>query len=164
MTLDILFENYPRKREIFASSSHTEAFRDPEISNIYKALDSVVKATYYFRNNDELEKSKSKVDKEDDNELLKDIDFKKPSKVHVFIPVIIVEGTLVKAYLDDNSSLQIEEGSYIPYESYYIDNSGIEHSYSVEVMHLEYLKTYLQQVEEWLEQKGKQLLNSRPYN
>jgi hypothetical protein len=161
LTVETLYNNYPRQKINKVSTSHTEAFREEGISNIYKAIDSAVKATYYFHNVDEL--SRKNINREDDfaSELFEPIDKEKPSKLHIFIPVIVFEGFLIEASLDSKSELQIQEGNYIPYESYYIDDSGIEHSYAVDIIKLEYLNEYLLEIENWLEQRGVDLLKFR---
>ncbi len=53
-----LFNDYPRQKSKYVATSHTEAFRETEISNIYKAVESSTKATYYFHSSNELMKRK----------------------------------------------------------------------------------------------------------
>lgn len=166
INLDItenLFNDYPRQKSRYVSTNHTEAFRETEVSNIYKAVESATKATYYFHSTNELTKRKKGTPDEDyANDLFVPIDPKLSSQLSIFIPLIVFEGTLMNAVLNKNSELDIEETKYVPYESYYIDDEGIEHFYAVDIIHLDYLNKYLLEIEKWLDKLGERILNVRP--
>jgi len=166
--LDTFFNNHPRQKSQFVSTSYCEAFREKTfddnsnaISNIYRGIDSAVKATYYFRNNNELERNKPKPTDDDENLIFKPIENKFSSQVNLFIPLIILDGLLIKGELDTNAELQIEECNYIPYESYYIDNEGIENMYAVDIVHIDHLSAYLSDLEKWLDEKALEILKIR---
>lgn len=162
---DNLFNEYPRQKSKYVSTSHTEAFRESEVSNIYKAIESTTKATYYFHSINELTKRrKGTLDEDFANDLVVQIDGKLPSQLSIFIPLVVFEGTLCNAILNKNSEMDIKETKYVPYESYYIDDEGVEHFYAVDIIHLDYLNNYLLEIEKWLDKLGVRILSLRTKN
>lgn len=156
-----LSKSFPRKKVGYVSTSHTEAFRDSDISNIYKATDSVLKATYYFHSRNKLTRAQPLKEGERDETLFQPIDLKSPSRLHIYIPIILFQGLLLEAHLDKNSELDIQESQRIPCESYYIDDTKNEHSYIYEIIKLEYLDEYLLSVEKWMKEQEKQIIKAR---
>lgn len=159
---DRLYFDFPSENCDFNSSSYAEVFRETEISNIYKAIDSVTKACYHFRTTNEIERHKKKP--EDDSfasDLFESIDLLRPSLVNVFIPIVVVDTILVKAELDNNSELVIEEASYVPFTSYYISEHNVESSLIVNIVTLDYLPAFLKEIEDWIELKIHALKESR---
>ena len=150
---DRLYNNFPSQNCEFSSSSYAEVFRDSEISNIYKAIESVTKACHYFRTTNEIERHKKKNEDGFAGDLFEPIDQQRPSLVNVFIPLIVVDALLITAELDNNSELIIEEVSYVPFTSSYMSEYNVERSLIVNVVTLEYLPTFLKEIEEWMELK-----------
>lgn len=167
--LNDFFKKHPRQQSQFVSTSYCEPFREKTyddnsnaISNIYRGIESAVKATYYFRNTNELERNKpKKSDEEEENEIFLPLEKKFASKINLFIPLIVLDGTLIRGELDENADLQIEECDYIPYESYYIDNAGIENMYAVDIVQIDNLNKYLADLEKWLDEKALEILKVR---
>src|ERR1035437_737713 len=157
-----LFQEYPRQKIKYVATSYCEAFRDSEVSNIYKAVDSSMKATYYFHNGNLLNKRKENIpDEEFASDLFEPIDKPRASQLVIFIPLIVLDGVLIKAHLDKKLELQVEESTYIPYESYYIDDTGHEHFYAMDIISINYLNKYLLELEKWLEKVGEKIMKIR---
>lgn len=150
---DRLYSGFPTQNCDFNSSSYAEVFRDSEISNIYKSIESVTKACYHFRTTNEIERHKKKNEDSFASDLFEVIDMERPSLVKVFIPLVVVDALLLTAEIDTNSELAIEEISYVPFTSYYISEYGVEASVIVNVVTLEYLPIFLKEVEDWIELK-----------
>jgi hypothetical protein len=158
---DRLYSGFPTENCDFNSSSYAEVFRESEISNIYKAIDSVTKACFHFRTTNEIERHRKKPEDSFASDLYEIIDLQKPSLVNVFIPVVVVDAFLIKAELDDKSDLVIDEASYIPFTSYYISEYNVESSLIVNVVTLDHLPLFLKEVEEWIELKIHALKEAR---
>ena len=156
-----LYAGFPTEDCNFNSSSYAEVFRDAEISNIYKAIDSVTKACFHFRITNEIERHKKKTDDSFANDLFEVIDKQKPSLINVFIPLVVVDGLLLKAELDSDAELTIEETSYVPFTSYYISEYNVESSIIINVVTLEYLPKFLHDLEKWIELKIEGVKNIR---
>ncbi|TDH18163.1 hypothetical protein EXU57_24240 [Segetibacter sp. 3557_3] len=160
---DRLYVGFPTDNCDFNSSSYAEVFRDSEPSNIYKAIDSVTKACFHFRTTNEIERQK-KTPKDDNGfagDLFEPIDLQRPSLVNVFIPLVVVDALLVKAELDNNSELSIEETSYVPFTSYYVSEFEVESSIIVNVVTLAFLPIFLKEVEDWIELRIQGLKEAR---
>lgn len=154
--IEPLFENYPRDKYPYISTSFYEAFKQySEESNIYKAIYSCTKATYFF--------SQQKDSNEEKGEfyLLDPIDNNKVSRIEIFIPIIILDGQLIKASLIDNENINIEEVDFIPASHIYLDESKVEHYYLVDVLTFKYLPKYVEMIENWFLSSQEKILLMR---
>lgn len=145
-----LFVDFPSQLTQKISTSQTEAFKEYEISNIYKAIDSVTKATYYFHKRDSHARKIQLKEGERADELFEKTDLLKPSILNIYLPVIIYEGTLTEAFLDKNAGFEIRESCHIPYLNHTIIDEEMERLYTIDVVDINYFSTYLQNLESWL--------------
>ena len=160
---DNLYTGFPTQKIDFISSSYAEVFRDTEISNIYKAIESVTKATYHFRITNEIDRDRDRDKAENSfaDDLFEDIDKSQPSAINVFIPIVVLEGLIVKAKLNPHSDLEIEETLFVPFISYFMSEYNVERSIIINFLTLEYLDKFLENIEKWIENKATEIMNIR---
>lgn len=151
-----LFKNAPRDKYDFVASSYYEAFKAyNEDSSIYKAINSCTKALYYFSLHAEAKSEKH------DYYLLDPIDGSKLTNVQVFIPTVILDGQLIKATLNSDEEVEIEEVEYIPATHTYLDEDQKEHYYLVDIVTLPFVSKYLESLEKWFNTSTSTMLESR---
>ena len=123
--------------------SYHEAFKSQdEKSRIFKALTSSVKASEdcLERNRDASEKS-SKDTREQ-------IEF---DRVINFVePVVILDGLLYEAYLNDRAELELNEIGHIPVSFGYISSGYVHYTYLVDVVTVRELANLVSSKEKWI--------------
>jgi len=104
--------------------------------DIYKALAGTIKALHHFK------ESSSAHDKTTDR------------LIEYFEPIIVVDGNLFEAYIDDKDKINLQEAEYIQAEFEYLSpNYNNEYDYTTNYVHImktEYLDTFIKEKEQIL--------------
>ena len=152
--LDEEFDGYIRKKIPFRGRNYYEAFKKySEESKIYEAIISCSKATHYFK---DLKENNSFYNK---NGL--DFKFNDQITLEFYLPVIILEGILVKVTLDKKGSGILEEESYIPLVASYHDEDGSEIKFLPDLITVPYIEQYLAAIEYWINKVTKKINQGR---
>lgn len=133
-------DGYVRTREQKIGRSFHEAMKNPnEPSKIYEAILSACKAAV---SEYDISKFYHDMDKDAGEE-------RTGYGMSVFIPVVLLDGNLFEAFLDEQGEVQLEERDHIPvafsYSSYKYDDSR----YYPEVITLNGLEGFAQKVGKW---------------
>lgn len=156
----------PRKNENFICTSYMEAVKKDAtkhegVSDIYKAMDSVVKATNYFYRTDKLTTQMNHQSQYQRlRALYNPIYLDDPSSIHIYIPLIVFEGIMYKAWLTNDSEIDFDECKFIPFETFLFDKDR-ENFFPVDIVTMNYLDTYLKDIKKWYEQIINDIENSR---
>jgi len=118
-----------------------EAFKPPsETSKIYESLISVCKATWY-RNNRYNFKS------------FDDYNPDEPTEIYIYIPLVVLDGNLFEAILDNNGEIQLNEKELIQiklnYSSPNYGKSDID--FFPDIVQVNNLQEYLINTHDWIE-------------
>jgi hypothetical protein len=143
-----------RTGRIRIGTAFHEAFKSPqESSQIYEAVVSACKATLSQKLEFEGEfESESEEDKE--KFYPNGMKF-----LRVFVPLVVIDGQLFEAFLDDNGDLQLDGQDYIPVDFGYATNSSVDirrnksrpevERFFPDVVTISGLDSYLTLVEKW---------------
>ena len=145
-------KGYIRNKIPFRGRNYYEAFKSyNETSKIYEAVLSSSKAARYLK------------EKEDEYYKNTELDFKfnEPITIKIFLPLIILDGQLVKAIIDNNGEPQLDDADYIPIVAYYHDNKGYEVTLSPDLITFKYLDGYVASIEKWIGILTKKIENGR---
>lgn len=137
------FDGYIRRKIPFRGRNYYEAFKNyNEESKIYESIISCSKATHYYKN---LKDNNSYYNKNG-------LDFKFNDKITLefYLPIIILEGILVKVTLDKKGDALIEEENYIPIVSSHHDEEGAEIKFLPDLFTVSYIETYIKSIEIWI--------------
>jgi hypothetical protein len=141
--LDEEFEGYIRRKIPFRGRNYYEAFKNyNEESKIYESIISCSKATHYYKN---LKDNDSYYNKNG-------LDFKFNDKITLefYLPIIILEGILVKVTFDEKGDALIEEENYIPIVSSRHDDAGAEIKFLPDLFTIGYIEAYIKSIEIWI--------------
>lgn len=148
--LDEEFDGYIRRKIPFRGRNYYEAFKKySEESKIYEAIISCSKATHYFKN---LKENTSYYNK---NGL--DFKFNDQITLEFYLPVIVLEGILVKVTLDKEGSPILEQENYIPLVASHHDDDGSEIKFLPDLITIEYSESYLKALESWINKITKKI-------
>jgi hypothetical protein len=141
--------DFPRNQESEVSTSFYEAFKSPdEPSKIYEAVLSATKAAVYEKRMESGEHflSQSEIESNAKKEYRKDL----PESLDVFIPIVILDGTMCKAKISDDDQISIEQCSYIPLVFSHSSNIYEYYlSFYPEVMTIDYFEKFLLDINRW---------------
>jgi len=119
-----------------------EAFKKPnENSKIFESILSACKASFYLKDNHGIEPFKEEFNPE------------KSVEIHFYIPMIVLDGILFEAYLDEGD-IVVSEQDWIPVEysysarSYRVDSS--ETTFFPAIVCFNHVNSFLKQLNEWV--------------
>lgn len=151
LSSDAFEEKHPfKKKKRFGKAFH-EAFKtiNPGVnSKIFDAILSVCKAAYHLKKSHGGEPFKN------------DFDPKKSVELHFYLPVIVLDGQLFEAYLDEGE-ISVKEQSWVPIE-YEISSEKFKHgknTFFPSIVKLEAFDEYIQQIETWINTTNQNLNN-----
>ena len=151
-------EKLPRIQVDFIGRNFYEAFKSPnEPSKIYESILAVGKAALYHRDKD-LEDyktyNKGMIDDSDN------YDKTKRTYFSIYLPVIILEGVLSIATVNESLDLDFDESKYCPVDLDFSDNDMQDSTYLVDIITKNYIDEYLDKIENW----GKSLIEQVQQN
>ena len=145
-------DNLPRMQVDFIGRNFYEAFKTPnEPSKIYESILSVGKAALYHRDRD-LESYKEHHDGIIDNS----DNYNKTKRTYfsIYLPVIILDGVLSIATINENLDLDFNQAKYCPVDLDFSDNDTQDSTYLVDIITKDFIDEYLDKIENW----GKSLI------
>ena len=119
-----------------------EAFKKPnENSKIFESILSACKAAFYLKDNNGVEPFKDEFNKENSVE------------IHFYIPMIVLDGILFEAYLDEGDIAVLEQ-DWIPVEYSYsarsYRGSSTETTFFPAIVCFNHVDSFLKQLNEWV--------------
>ena len=135
--------NYKR-----AGRSYWEAFKEGEkgSKDIFNALTKTIKASEYLLG---INKKSGKNLRKDDEKL-----------IYLFEPIIIFDGDLYEAFLDEKDDIKLEKVNRILVSFDYKSPAYNRYSYGVQIITLPELQNYILEKEKWLDSLG-EIINSK---
>lgn len=144
-----LMQEFPRNSKKFIGISYYEAFKSTKKkSDIFEAILSVIKASFYRRINDfgdSLHKEKNEEN------------YKRPKflpsmfqMIHIYMPIVVLDGLLYEAVVKSKEDINLYNSSYVPLTtSYSIKPYCKFFEYYPEILDVWYFKDFLIKVENW---------------
>lgn len=135
-------KGYIRQKTKFRGRNYYEAFKEhAEHSKIYEAVLTSSKAASYLRDKEESNlKNRNTVD----------FKFNEPITLKLILPVIVLDGKLVKASLKNDGDPDIEETGYIPIVTKYHDTKGNEETFMPDLITFNFLDRYILSITKWV--------------
>lgn len=135
-----LMELFPRNEEDAIGTAYYDAFKAvDEPSKIYGALLSAIKGAFHEAKISEGESKKE--EKFNPEEII---------YLNIFMPIVILDGLMFKASLNDDETVNLEETNYVPIEISHTTKPYDYHfNYYPEVMVLKYFEQFLSRVNKW---------------
>lgn len=142
-------KEFPRNKEKSIGTSFYEAFKSPdEPSKIYEAIMSSIKAAFYAR----ILESGEDVLTENQIQEINSRTYEKTTStaLEVYMPLIIFDGILCEAKLNQKNEIELSESKYIPLEiSHSVKPYSDHFNYYPELIHLTFLQDFLTKLEIW---------------
>lgn len=135
---DLEKNNFRNNNRLIGNAFH-EAFKKPdEPSKVYESLISATKAAIYQK----------EISSIDNNE---DFDCNEETELHIFIPLVVLDGELYSVILDDAGEVILSESEYIQILlNYSSPNYGdLDNAFLPDLVKQSYLDNYLDQTETW---------------
>ncbi len=140
-------DKLPRMQVDFIGRNFYEAFKSPnEPSKIYESILSVGKAALYHRDKDHKDYKDFNDGMIEDSELY---DKNKRTYFSIYLPVIILEGVLGIATVNETLDLDFNEANYCPVDLDFSDNDMEDSTYLVDIITKDYIDEYLDKIEDW---------------
>ncbi len=140
LSFNDLNENNKHFNSTYFGTAFTEAFKDTsETSQVYSALITACKAAVHFKK-DESKQSKPYVKIRDKNE---------KRTLHIYLPVVVLNGNLYRAILDDLGEVDLEEVNYCPVNLNYTSENYSQSRFSPEIVTLNEFNNYLDYIDRW---------------
>lgn len=115
---------------------------EKDTSQIYGSLISCAKAAIYHR-----DLFHNLMD-------IRDFDVKKHTSLSLYIPIVVFDGLLFEVFNDNEGEIQIQAAQYIPVEMQYsspnYSQSGFYSTFHPDLITIDYLPKYLQNIEVWI--------------
>ncbi|GGD99613.1 hypothetical protein [Planktosalinus lacus] len=138
---NILTRKSPNSSFERIGTSYKEAFKKPnEPSKIYEALLSACKASL-FRFTEEAPPKELERDPFDPNH---------PVEIYIYHPIIVLEGILIEAYLNEEGEIEISESDFIPVQLKYQTQKAEENEFYCDVISKQGLNKYCKKLDEWI--------------
>ena len=135
-------DTLPRMQVDYIGRNFYEAFKSPnENSKIYEAIISVGKAAIYHRDKEKYDGAILDSDNYDKT---------KPTKISVFLPLIILEGVLSIATITESLEINFQETNYCPVDLDFDDDDFNDSTYLVDIITKDYLEEYIVKIETWI--------------
>ncbi|RDY60144.1 hypothetical protein [Flagellimonas nanhaiensis] len=137
---EVDYKNFKKNVSKYGIAFH-EAFKSPsETSKIYESLISVCKATWHMNNRYDFGK-------------LDDFDPEESTELYIYIPLVVLDGYLYEAILNNNGEIELNEKELIQiklnYSSPNYGKSDID--FFPDIVHVNNLEEYLKRTDEWIE-------------
>ena len=147
-----LMEGFMRSEKSYLGRNFCEAFKDPdEPSKIFEALISISKASLYSRELNMLPQAK---EQQDDPTMHYDPEL--PCYYHIIQPLVVLDGKLVGAKLNEEDEIVLMDSNYIPLELEYTSEKYQHKRFYPDIITLDYLGEYLDRTKSW----GNQIINN----
>lgn len=145
LDMEGIMDSFMRLDRNYIGRNFCEAFKDPdEPSKIFEALISISKASIYSR---ELNMSPWAKEQEDDPTMHYDPEM--PCYYHIIQPLVILEGKLIGAKLDENGEIALKDLDYVPLEIEYTSEKYEGMRFYPDIITLDYFKEYLDKTKSW---------------
>lgn len=140
------FTGHPRYGIDYKANSFYEAFKEhSDESMIYKALLSATKATHAF-----FKLENSILSKRHQSLESTSFDLNKSSQITLYIPLVVLDGVLLRGYLD-KVDFQLEEASYVTTNHSLFNNNEFGSHYPIDIVKIDYLNDYIDNLMSWAE-------------
>lgn len=126
-------ENYRHSKSNIYGSAYTEAFKGPsETSQIYSALITACKAatSYQKKESDASMKNNKK-------------------QINFYLPIVVLNGKLFQAKLDESGDVEIEETNYCPINLNYSSDNYSQERFFPEIVTIDEFESHLDHLIEW---------------